>query len=199
MFVFEARRMPFDNISEATCSPLVSEWNIPSHTLAALSLWQKCMLTAVLPVLHERHAVSSHACVGADKDNNSAAAPDEEEEEMRVALQIVHQLDELETISEDVRRQRDAAQTSHNKQAKSCLTDERLFFDQLLRERMLMRGAVVSEEADENASDDSSEEDEMDTNDMAMCFDVHGNSVGVGPAHLFGGHGYHDHHNNNDS
>ncbi|GET86278.1 hypothetical protein, conserved [Leishmania tarentolae] len=124
-------------------------------------------------------------------------------EDVKLALTIVHALDELEvvydssaSIREELQQQRQQQQQSlsgaflaeapRSAFKQSRKTSEELLMEQLLQERFAETGTYLRE-----SSDDEGELGAEAAVDIAMCFTVKGESLGIGTVSVFGGHGYH--------
>ncbi|KAK7196984.1 hypothetical protein NESM_000641800 [Novymonas esmeraldas] len=194
-FVFEARRLPFASVSETYATRL--QPLLALHALEGLPLWDRCMLAAVLPVVQQRHADVQPA----------------REEDVAIALSIVRGLDELEVVFDSIvstraelheQRQPLTSEASADARRRSQppKTSEEILLEQLLQERFSDTAPYLRESSSSNSSSSGSggaeteepgeEEEEAGTVvDVAMCFTAAGESLGIGSANVFGGHGYH--------
>lgn len=126
-------------------------------------------------------------------------------EDVTLALTIVRALDELEVVYDssvstraELKQQRQQHQHQLSVPAASLAeaprrafkqptkTSEELLMEQLLQERIFGAVPHLPESSDEDG--ETSIEASVD---VAMCFTVKGESLGIGTANIFGGHGYH--------
>ncbi|CAJ1986539.1 hypothetical protein conserved [Leishmania donovani] len=122
-------------------------------------------------------------------------------EDVTLALTIVRALDELEVVydsSISTRAELEQQQQQPSLHAASLAeaprrafkqpkkTSEELLMEQLLQERLADTAPYLLESSDEDG-----EKSAEAAVDVAMCFTVKGESLGIGTANIFGGHGYH--------
>lgn len=211
-YVFEASKLPFRAISETTAAALPAllggaelNANIASSSSstavsdaaptgantvdpfdATLSLWDRCMLVAVLRVLMERYPDT----------NKAIPTPDD----VQVAMRIVNELDELEVAYDHIvmvrneRAQRlrgHAGAQAQRAPVADTRTAEEILMDDLLKERLGPYAGLFLASDLEDVQGDGANGEEEDDVDIAMCFDVMGQTVGIGSAAVFGCHGYH--------
>lgn len=137
---------------------------------------------------------AAHASVSSDV--SAAALPD-----IEVALAIVRQLDELEVVYDSILSTRQAQQPQHEDDEadrppvftapsprQPQKTSEEILMEQLLQERFSDTAPYLPESDDDNDGDNDDGEAVVD---VAMCFTAKGESLGIGSAAVFGGHGYH--------
>lgn len=118
-----------------------------------------------------------------------------------LAMKIVRALDELEVAWDHIRTVRgtsggdaDGKHQCRGAPRAVPLTEEELMMELLLAERGVpgfLRETCEEEDGDEGTSGDSARGQSADDVDIAMCFDVQGNSIGMGSAGVYGGHGFH--------
>ncbi|EPY32576.1 hypothetical protein AGDE_08557 [Angomonas deanei] len=162
VYVFEAKKMPFDTISEEFAKPafaiLSNGETVEESTLRERhTLYERCLLVAVWAVLQEQNPKPS----------------------IDLALKIVGQLDELDEAfdrSKEARGDADYAALNTN----NGLTAEEQLMNALFQERFGHDFLPVD--------DAVATSNEID---IAMCFDESGSSIGLGTAKVFGTHGYH--------
>lgn len=123
--------------------------------------------------------------------------------DIEVALTMVRQLDELEVVYDSILSTRRAQQEKDRFDAgagsagidapapartanQPKKTSEEIIMEQLMQERFSDTAPYLPESDDDD--DDASGEDVVD---VAMCFTTQGESLGIGSAAVFGGHGYH--------
>lgn len=132
------------------------------------------------PDLQHRHRPAADAPVTVD--------------DVVLGLKMVRALDELEVAWDSIRAARSGAHNEHGdngdggsdrRNRRVPLTDEEVMMEALLAERC-GPGFLANE-----SSSSSSEVGGDESIDIAMCFDDRGESVGMGSAGVFGGHGYH--------
>lgn len=171
-YVFEAARLPFDSLTEEVAAAVLPSLDADATAVVTrLPLWDRCVFAAVLPVVR----TETNTCRGAT--HNATV------DQVEVALQIVKQLDELEAAYDHIMSLKGAKpQQASDQQASPKLqrTAEEMLMDEIFMERF---GPQVDIHDTESASSDDV--------DIAMCFDSNGESVGIGSAALFGGHGFH--------
>ncbi|KAG5510534.1 hypothetical protein JKF63_06831 [Porcisia hertigi] len=213
-FVFEARLLPFDDISEAYAARIRPVTVL--YALDRLSLWDRCMLTVVLPIVQQRHSAGaavdvaspSPATIQTSSNGQKAVVWSESLgkpslEDVTLALTIVHALDELEVVYDscsstcaELKRQRQrqrqsalggtsVAEMQGHAASPPKKTSEDILMEQLLQERFSETNPYLPESSDDEGTND----DEADV-DVAMCFNSKGESLGIGSARVFGGHGY---------
>ncbi|CAG9569634.1 conserved hypothetical protein [Leishmania major strain Friedlin] len=123
-------------------------------------------------------------------------------EDVALALTIVRALDELEVVYDSSISTR--AELEQQQQQQPSLpaaslaeaprrafkqpkkTSEELLMEQLLQERFTDTAPYLLESSDEGGENSADA-----AVDVAMCFTVKGESLGIGSATIFGGHGYH--------
>ncbi|CAJ1017917.1 hypothetical protein Q4I30_001450 [Leishmania utingensis] len=120
-------------------------------------------------------------------------------EDVALTLTIVRALDELEVVydsiisirAEQQQQQQPgsgvlAAAAPRRAFAQPKKTSEEILMEQLLQERF---SDTTSYLPDSNSDDGENGAEEVV--DVAMCFTIKGESLGIGSANVFGGHGYH--------
>ena len=245
-FVFEAHELPFNAVTDEFARKINDL--ITAYDLGHLPLWDRCMLAAVLPVVLQRRQgmtaaeqpddevrASAHdggdvADAAADVPSAPSASPPSLSpggssisatlSDLEVALAIVHQLDELETVYDTIVSARQARQTTAEEEKKKApasrsqgawgaaaaaaprqaKTSEELLMEQLLQERFSETAPYLPESGDGDGDDDDDKEsgepasqdrDAVMMVDVAMCFTANGESLGIGSSSVFGGQGYH--------
>jgi hypothetical protein len=129
-----------------------------------------------------------------DPTSHTSAAADATLSDVEVALTIVRQLDELEVVYDSIVSTRQAGRDGGADSASSkqpAKTSEEILMEQLLQERFSSFAPYLR--VGDNDDDESGERasEEGDVVDVAMCFSARGESLGIGSAAVFGGHGYH--------
>ncbi|XQJ25046.1 hypothetical protein NXY56_000946 [Leishmania guyanensis] len=119
-------------------------------------------------------------------------------EDVALTLTIVRALDELEAVYDSIisiraeQQQQQpgsgvpAAAAPRRAFAQPKKTSEEILMEQLLQERF---SDTTSYLPDSNSDDGENGAEEVV--DVAMCFTIKGESLGIGSANVFGGHGYH--------
>lgn len=143
-FVFEAHELPFNAVTDEFARKIHDL--ITAYDLGHLPLWDRCMLAAVLPVVLQRRQgmtaaeqpddevrASAHdggdvADAATDVPSAPSASPPSLSpggssisatlSDLEVALAIVHQLDELETVYDTIVSARQARQTTAEEEKK---------------------------------------------------------------------------------
>ncbi|CAJ1006052.1 hypothetical protein Q4I28_001368 [Leishmania naiffi] len=121
-------------------------------------------------------------------------------EDIALTLTIVRALDELEVVYDSIISAR-AEQQQQQQQpvsgvpaaaaprrafARPKKTSEEILMEQLLQERLSDTTSYLPD-----SSSDDGENGAEEVVDVAMCFTIKGESLGIGSANVFGGHGYH--------
>ncbi|CAJ1013624.1 hypothetical protein, conserved [Leishmania lindenbergi] len=118
-------------------------------------------------------------------------------EDVALTLTIVRALDELEVVYDSIISTRaeqqqqpvsgvPAAAAPRRAFAQPKKTSEEILMEQLLQERFSDTTSYLPD-----SSSDDGENGAEEVVDVAMCFTTKGESLGIGSANVFGGHGYH--------
>ncbi|KAG5485463.1 hypothetical protein LSCM1_07547 [Leishmania martiniquensis] len=120
-------------------------------------------------------------------------------EDVALALNIARALDELEAVYDSSRSTRAELKRQHHQGGPSgaaaeaschtfsrLKTSEAILMEDLMQERFCDSAPYLPESSDDDG--EGGGEAELD---VAMCFTVKGESLGIGSANVFGGHGWH--------
>lgn len=181
-FVFQASQLPFSNISEAYASAICPLLAV--YPLTDLTLWDRCLLAAVLPVVTQYHTPHFTTATAAALPSHEAVS---------VSLRVVRALEELEVaydIACEAGERHRCRPGEPSASARICAgrkTAEEILMAELLRERC---DGTLPALLDDNSDVERGEDETLP--DIAMCFDTEGESIGMGSVGVFGGHGYHE-------